>query len=149
MENIRTKERPDCQRGFFLIELTITIAVLIIVIFGYLSLFVHCLGLAETSANITFATVEAQDKIEEIRNHQFENIQADYGTAPGNTFALTQLNGTGYIYVINTGNPSLLTIEIAISWLDKNNRLIGGVDEDSDGRIDSPVEVVTIIAKRY
>ncbi|MFH1621749.1 MAG: hypothetical protein ABIA97_01310 [Candidatus Omnitrophota bacterium] len=157
MKNTRPKQRLNCQKGFFLVELTITMAVLIVVIVGYLNLFIYCLGLAETSGNITLATVEAQDKIEEMRNHQFENIQADYGTSPGNTFALgesylpskTQLNGTGYIYVFNTGNPDVLTIEIVISWLDEKNRLIGGIDEDSDGRLDSPVEVSTIITKRY
>jgi Tfp pilus assembly protein PilV len=135
--------------GFFLVELVIAIAILIVVLVGYLQLFVYCLGLGETSGGITLAITEAQDKIEEIRNDDFERIAIDYGSGgtPGNTFSLTQLNGTGYIYIISSVNPDIITAEVVISWQDKN-RTMGGTDIDGDGNLDSPIELITMIAKR-
>lgn len=145
------KKRLNHADGFMLLELMIAVGIMIVVLVGYLHLFIYCLALAETSGNITLATTEAQDKLEEMRNHNFSTLTVDYGSSgtPGDTFNLSQLNGTGRVYFVpSTGNPDLLHVEIVVSWTDEKNRTIGGTDDDSDGRIDSPVELETMIANR-
>lgn len=150
MRKPQFKKRRDYTNGSMLIELMIAVGIMVVVLVGYLHLFVYCLGLAETSGNITLTITEAQDKLEEMRNHNFNTLTVDYGASgvPGDEFSLSQLNGKGKIYFVPTGNPDLLHVEIVVAWVDKNNRTIGGVDDDSDGRIDSPIELETMIANR-
>ncbi len=64
--------------GFSLMEGVVAAAVSLIVIVGILQLLIHCSVLAEQSGNMTFATSEAQDKLEEIRDHSYRNIVVDY-----------------------------------------------------------------------
>lgn len=143
----KKSNRRNSSSGFMLVELMIAVGIMVVVLLGYLQLYVYCLGLSETSGNITLAIIEAQDKLEEMRNHNFDTLVVDYGASgfPGDTFNLDQLSGTGTIYFIPGANPKLLEVEIVISWTDRKNRAMGGVDEDFDGRIDSPVELVSMI----
>ncbi|MFC1709112.1 hypothetical protein ACFL2J_03510 [Candidatus Omnitrophota bacterium] len=145
-----SNRKNDQSGGFIMVELIIAIVILVVVLVGYLQLFVYCLGLAETSGNITLATTEAQDKLEQMRNHNFDTLVFDYssGGFPGDTFILNQLSGTGVIYFIPGANPQLHEVEIVVSWVDEKNRNIGGTDEDGDNRIDSPVELKSIIGRR-
>ena len=132
-----------------LIELIIAVAIIAIVLVGYLQLYIYCFCLAETSGNMTLAITEAQDKLEEIRSQKFSSIEASYAP-PGNTFPLTKLNGAGIIYVsrdVTELSPDLLDVEIVINWRDKD-RMIGGTDKDLDGRLDSPVELVSKLTQR-
>lgn len=140
------KRGKHSREGFFLIEIMIAIGILVVVLVGYLQMFVYCLGLVETSGNITLAIAEAQDKLEELRNYDFNNLAG----VNGDTFNLTQLSGQGTIYVQQDADstPNLLDVEIVISWQDKGNRMIGGLDDDGDGKVDSPVELISKIASR-
>lgn len=146
--------------GFTLIELMIAVGVLIIVLVGLLQIFIYCLNLSEFAGNATLAISEAQGELEEIRSHEFERIAGDYGPGgnPGNTFELAQLNGKGTIYIDDT-NPALLAIEIVVSWREKGNRIVGedsdlngvldsGEDTNGNGKLDSPVVLVSLIAER-
>lgn len=160
MEKKETKAQRHSIAGAFLIELMIAVAILVIVLVGYLQLSIYCFGLTETTRNLTVAITEVQGKLEEMRNHNFDSIVGDYsqGGDPGNTFSLTQLDGMGVIYIDNT-NPELLEIEIFASWQEKGNRVIGedanlngildsGEDNNGNGKLDSPVSLVTLIAKK-
>ena len=112
-------------QGFTLVEVLIAIGILAIVIVGLLQLFVYCSTLAEAAGNTTLAVNEAQNEMEEIRNHSFGSIATDYasGGTPGNTFTLTNLNGTGTITTSQIGGSSeLLQIQIDVSWQNKNGR---------------------------
>ncbi|MBI3618229.1 MAG: prepilin-type N-terminal cleavage/methylation domain-containing protein [Candidatus Omnitrophica bacterium] len=116
---------PD-QKGFTLVEVLIAVGILAVVIVGLLQLFVYCSNLAEAAGNTTLAVNEAQNKMEEIRNHDFNSIATDYasGGTPGNTFTLTSLNGTGTITTSQEagGSSELLRIQIDVSWQNKNSR---------------------------
>ncbi len=115
---------PD-QKGFTLVEVLIAVGILAVVIVGLLQLFVYCSTLAEAAGNTTLAINEAQNKMEEIRNHAFSAIAIDYasGGTPGDTFALTSLNGTGAIATIQAGgSSSLLQVQVTVSWQNKNSR---------------------------
>lgn len=116
-----------CQspQGLTLTEVLIAVGILAIVIVGLLQLFVYCSTLAEAAGNTTLAINAAQNKMEEIRNHNFGSIPTDYasGGTPGNTFTLTNLNGTGTITTSQVGgNSQLLQIQIDASWQNKNGR---------------------------
>lgn len=113
------------NQGFTLVEVLIAIGILAVVIVGLLQLFVYCSRLAETAGNTTLAINEAQNKIEEIRNHDFSTLATDYasGGTPGNTFALTSLTGTGTVTTSQVGGSSeLLQIQVDVNWQNKSGR---------------------------
>ncbi len=120
-------DRNNCfsHRGFTLVEVMISVGVLAFVIVGLLQLFVYCATLADAAGNTTLAVNEAQTKMEEIRNHNFDSIAADYasGGTPGNTFTLSSPSGTGTITVSQVGGSSqLLQIQIGVNWQNKDGR---------------------------
>jgi type II secretory pathway pseudopilin PulG len=153
MRNIKFKNKnyrsKSLREGFMLVELMMAVLIMVIVFVGYLHLFIYCLSLAETSRNITLANAEAQNKLEEMRNRNPDTVVADYSSGGfyGDTFNLTQLNGTGTIYFPAPTIADLINVEIVIAWTDSKNRAIGGTDTDGDTRIDSPVELKSIIVR--
>src|SRR3989338_3280502 len=98
----------EAAKGFTLVEVLIAIGILTVVVVGLLQLFVYCSRLAEAAGNTTLAINEAQNKMEEIRSHDFNAIAVDYasGGTPGDTFALTSLNGTGAVTTSQVGGSS-------------------------------------------
>jgi Tfp pilus assembly protein PilV len=119
------KKKFQSSQGFTFAEVLFAVGILAIVIVGLLQLFVYCSALAEAAGNTTFAINEAQNKIEEIRNHDFNSIANDYafGGTQGNTFTLGSLNGTGTVTTSQVGGSSeLLQIQIGVSWQNKNGR---------------------------
>lgn len=122
----KLRKKIFCERqGFTLAEVLIAVGILAVVIVGLLQLFVYCSTLAEAAGNTTLAVSEAQNKMEEIRNHDFSAIAVDYasGGTPGNTFTLTSLNGTGTITVSQVGGSSeLLQVRTDVVWQNKNGR---------------------------
>ena len=148
------------QNGFTLVELLIVTGILTYVIVALLKLFIYTSTSAQLGGNKTLALNEAQNKIEEIRNYSFDDAALAYSSmgSPGNTFDLSQLTGKGVV-TIDSSVDDLLTIEVAVCWKDKYNRIVGE-DEDLDGaldigedangndKIDSPVMLVTMRSKR-
>lgn len=147
-------------RGFSLIEMMVAILILAVAIIGLLKLFVYTLNLNKLAGDMNIAISEAQGKLEEMRNCDFDDITTDYasGGTPGNTFSLARLNGAGIIYIDST-NPELLKIEIVVSWMTLSRRIIGedsnlngtldsGEDNNGNGVLDSPTSLITMIAKR-
>ena len=150
--------------GVTFVELLITTAILAVIIIGCLQLFIYSATQAEMTGNLTAAVAEAQSKIEEIRNHNYSAIAADYasGGTPGNTFNLTQLTGKGIIYIDSANAPchsELLCVEIDVSWRNRYNRVIGedtdldgvldgGEDVNGNGKLDSPAKLMTMITRK-
>ena len=148
------------NQGFTLVELMIGTAMLAVVVLGLINLFINTSAQAEIAGNKTLAVGAAQNKIEEMRNHTYSLITTDYasGGIPGNKFSLSTITGEGVIY-IDSSNASLLTVEIDVSWKNDNTRIIGedtdldgvldaGEDLNSNGKLDSPVKIITYIAQR-
>ena len=118
-------EKISQNQAFTLVEVLITIGILTVVIVGLLQLFVYCSNLAEAAGNTTLGINEAQNKMEEIHNHNFSTVAVDYasGGTPGNTFTLTSLTGTGTVTISQFGgSSSLLQTQISVSWQNKNGR---------------------------
>lgn len=148
------------QKGFTLVEVLVSAAMLVIVVLGVSQLFVYCSLLTDTSGNLTIAMSEAQSKMDEIRNSTYSTIATNYasGGSSGNTFDLTQTTGKGAIY-IDSSNTSLLQVKITVSWRDRNRRIVGedldldgaldgGEDTNSSGQLDSPATIICLIAQR-
>ncbi len=148
--------------GFTLVELLVTAGILAFCIISIMQLFIYAGIEASLAGNKTQAISEAQNKIEEIRNHNFANIVANYGVGgtPGNIFNLSSLTGKGVVEIDNS-NPELLVITVLVCWQDKGGRIIGedanldgvldagaGEDTDGDNKLDSPVTIVTMLTRR-
>lgn len=106
------------------------------------------------------ALINAQSKLEEMRNESFSLITTNYGSGgtPGNTFDMSPGTGKGVIY-IDSSNSNLLAVTISISWRNQNGRIIGedadldgildaGEDTNGDGQLNSPVTMTSLIARR-
>lgn len=148
------------SRAMTLVEVTVTIAILVFVLLGFLRLFIHCSDLAQMSRNLTMAMSNAQGTLEAMRYYNFDRLVIDYGLGgvPGNTFVLSQLDGSGVIYIDST-NPEALIVRIAVSYRSAANHFVGedrdfdGIpagaeDVNGNGVIDSPASLVSIITKR-
>ena len=146
--------------GFSLAEALVTLGLVVVIVTGVLQLFIYCAVLSELSGKMTGVVSEAQAKLEEIHDHSYTLITTDYvaGGTPGNTFDLTQATGKGVI-LIDSSNADLLRIEVVVSWQNRNNRVVGedknfngsldaGEDANGNLRMDSPVSLVTSIARR-
>lgn len=152
--------RLKSNNGFTLAELVVVVGILSVVITGLLQLFIYTSVQAEISGNSTLAISEAQDKMEEIRNHNYDTIVADYASSgtPGNTFDLSLLTGKGVVY-IDSSNAELLVVEVVVCWKNKYNRILGedldldgvldaGEDTNGDLEISSPVKLISMITRR-
>ena len=152
---LKFANRPD--KGFTLVEMLVTVVIVVLVASSIIQLLIVCSRLSEFSWNMTSAMNQIQNKMEEIRNDTYSLITTDYasGGTPGNTFALTNPPGMGVIY-IDSSNANLLKIDISASWQVKNRRFVGedtdldgtldaGEDKNANGRIDSPVQLITYV----
>ena len=156
--NLKLKNR----QGFSLIEILVAAFVLTIGILSTLQLFIYCSYLTEMSGNTNYVIDQAQAKIDEMRNSAFSTITTNYaaGGTPGNTFTLTNPTGMGVI-TINASTADLLQVEVNICWKNESNDRVIGEDLDLDGvpdsgedtmivnnKIDSPVKLITLIARK-
>ncbi|MFC1753192.1 hypothetical protein ACFL96_07330 [Thermoproteota archaeon] len=156
--NKKDKEQKRSTRGS-LLEPMITALVLVVVLIGILQLFVSWLKLGETSSDLMVAMSEAKGKLEEIRNHVFDNIVIDYDS-PDDIFNLTQVDGAGIIYIDYFGGTTeMLEVEIVASFRTEGDRIVGedknldsvldaGEDKDGDGRLSSTISLSTLITQR-
>ena len=147
-------------KGFTLVELLVTVGIVSVVLVGLMQMFVYCNVLAELGGNMTKVLSAASDKIEEMRNYNYDAIVTDYasGGAVGNTFDLSQPAGKGVVY-IDSSNANLLNVTVVVTFLNRNQRIVGedvnlngvldaGEDLDGNGQIDSRVKLMTMIAKK-
>jgi prepilin-type N-terminal cleavage/methylation domain-containing protein len=143
------------RRGFTLIEVILSIAILAFALCGILAAYISCTVFMATSKNVNIATNAAFGLIEEIRSSSFTRIMDNYD---GLTFSVNDIpSSMGVVHVDNT-NPELLEVTVSICWR-QGNRIIGGDTDldgvvdlgeraDANGIFDSPVQLVTRIANR-
>lgn len=151
-------------RGFTLLELMLAVTILIVAITGLLASYVLCFNLAETARNMTLATTAIQFKLEEIRDHSFGDITADFDntTFTVSGFAANQATGAIYVESIST---DILRVTVSVCWRQRGNRIFGedngrggGIalsghlegteDIDADGIVDSPAMISTLMINR-
>lgn len=148
--------------GFTLIEVMLAGTILTIALLAILLVYMNCFELFFTSRNLTYATNAIHRKIEEIRDHPFDDITNFY-TQPGNrTFDVDdiQTGSMGVIYIdpSNT-DPDFREIVVSVSWRQRANRIIGedlnlngirdaGEDINDNLILDSPAQLITLITNR-
>lgn len=146
------------NHGMTLLELMIATAVLIIAITGLLAALTGLFTLNENAGKLTLAMTAAQDKIEEIRNANFDTLFSAYNAAHFDPDGFLPSQAEANI-VINDTNPDLLQVCVSVSWMGRSNKIIGedlnlnggldaGEDLNGDLRLSSPAEIVTLIGRR-
>jgi len=145
------------DKGFTLIEVLFTVGILAFVLCGLLVTYINMFFLGDIARQTTLAANAAQAKLEDLKRVSFTNLPAFNGT----TFDIagfTAANAKGRIEVSNTAYDDLKEVRIVVSFRQKGQRIIGedtslngildsGEDDDGNGRLDSPIEVVTTIAR--
>ena len=141
--------------GFTLMEVLLAAAILASAISAILMTYYSCFVLISTSKNINITANAAMGLMEEIRSSAFPRIVDDYN---GLNFIVNNIpQSRGVVYVDDT-NPELLQVTISVCWR-QGNRVIGedtnlngqldaGEVDNGNNIIDSPVQLVTIIANR-
>lgn len=144
--------------GLTLLELMIATSVLVIAISGLLAVFAKFLSLNENARKLSLAIAACQDKMEEIRDSNFDIIYSTYNSAHFDPDGFPAADAEGNVY-INNSNPQLLRLCVSVSWKERSNRIIGedknlngildsGEDTNTDGRLSSPAETVTLMGAR-
>lgn len=145
------------KKGFTLIELVIGVGILLMTILGVISVYNHSILLSRLSEGRVLALESAQGKLEEMRMSSYTTLQLDYGSSPppgkpGNTFVPEGLSGMGNVAFFDQSNPAI-GVQVSVSWSEKgrlfgedanlNGVLDAGEDTNGNGRLDSPVQLVT------
>lgn len=144
--------RKMANQGFTLPELMVAAMVTVIAFLGILYTYARYLELDELSRNTAIALQTAQNKIEAIKNTQFNQIDATFNNQ---TFTSSGINGRGVVTIDST-NPKLMLITVTFCWKQSNNRLMGedtnlngvlnaGEDKNGNGTMDSPVQLIAYI----
>lgn len=144
--------------GFTLLELMIAAAVLVIAISGLLAVFTGLLSLNENSRQLTLAITACQDKMEEIRDSDFDTLYSTYNGTSFEPDGFQTADAEGSVYV-NNADPDLLEVRVSVSWRGRSNRISGedvnlnggfdaGEDTNGDNRLSSPAEIITLIGRR-
>lgn len=144
------------KKGFTLVEVLFTVAILAFALCGLLAMYINLFLLGDISRQITLATNASQAKIEEIRNTSFDKLLASNGS----TFDITGFaaaDAKGRVEVLNTSYADLMQVRVIVCFRQKGQRIIGedtnlngaldaGEDSNANGVLNSPVEVVTLIS---
>ncbi len=147
--------------GFSLLEILITFAILIFFFLGVIAFFAQITIASQAARDSLMALVEAQTKLEEIRNYPFDDIAGDYAVngTPGASFVMTEISGgMGWIYV-DTTDPDMYIVEIYMHWSDRFGRVVGedvnlngvldgGEDANGNGKLDSTVSLEALLTRK-
>jgi len=145
-----------------LVEILLCMALLLVLFLGSMNVYVYCFELQETARNTSNALNDVRSKLEDIRNSDFDAIVATYNAQ---VVDLSKVNGivigkmkTEAAYVTGSNN-NLIDIRAVACWRQKGGRIIGEgkidgsgnfvlSDLNGNGKIDSPVELVTAVSKK-
>ncbi|MDP3787564.1 MAG: type II secretion system protein [Candidatus Omnitrophota bacterium] len=165
------------KKGFTLVELMLAAMILIVVLVALLGGYFLAFNLNETAKNLTISTYSVEQKLEEIRGYNFNLIFNDYNNTmfradnatliAGNPIQIVftpNLDTAGSVSVDNS-DDNLLKITVTMCWRQQGGRIIGedngqgggiplnGIldgaeDANNNNIMDSPVQVVTLMANR-
>ncbi len=148
-------KRKINDQGATLVEVLVTSAILAVAVTGILMSYLNCMELTEVARNMSQAVHLAETRMEQIRSTTYAAIKAAYDNVG---FSVSGLNGYGVSYVDDTAGD-ILKITVVVCWKQKNGRVYGedenldgvlnvGEDENSNGRLDSPVMLVGRLYER-
>jgi prepilin-type N-terminal cleavage/methylation domain-containing protein len=109
------------RKGFTLVELLMTAAILAYVLCGILALFVNCMFLNEGNRNSSIAIGHAQFALEEKKNTAFASITSEtWNTAAISAKGLAPLIGESIGIVVSGVEPK--DVNVTVTWRDRNLR---------------------------
>jgi prepilin-type N-terminal cleavage/methylation domain-containing protein len=154
------------NRGFTLVEILFSMAILVTLLVGVMSLLVYCMNLQDTSRNTALVINQMREKLEEIKALDFDTVISTYQNKPL-TVALNGINGQVRIEIIKDqfnniyvagSNNSLINMRVIAGWVQRAGRTIGEgtvvgsnfilSDTNSNGVIDSPLELITAVCRK-
>ena len=142
--------------GFTLVEVLLAVSILAFCLCGILITYMNMFVLADLSRDFTKVSNGLQLKLEEIKRTSFAGLSALNGTRfELNGFASSDAEGA--VEVSDTAYSDLRRVRVIVSFR-SHNRIIGedtnlnGIlnaqeDSNGNGRLDSPLELVSLIAK--
>ena len=108
------------SKGFTLIEVLITLVIMAVSLLALAGLMATTTRSNAAGGHITEASTLAQDRLEELRAVQWDNIPV--GAASDQRSGSTGMN---YVRNLNVQqNGSLKTVTVTISWADRTNHSI-------------------------
>lgn len=108
------------SKGFTLIEVLITLVIMAVSLLALAGLMATTTKSNAAGGHITEASTLAQDRLEELRAVQWDNIPV--GTVSDQRSGSTGVNYVRNLNVQQSGN--LKTVTITISWADRTNHSI-------------------------
>ena len=150
--------------GFTLVETIIALALLAVTLCGLLLTYLHMFILADMVRDQALGINAVQAKLEEIQNIPFDNLSSAAGSFNLTSYGFASNQSKGRVDVTQNfgGYTGALTQVRVVASYRSRNRTIGedanfngqwDVGEDINatgyaaGRLDSPTEAVTLIAK--
>jgi len=129
--------------------------ILVIVLTGLLSAYISCLEMNETTKNSNLALGAVQEELENLRKAPFQTLNTTYTFYATGTLANLSL---GRVVIDNATNTSFYRVDAGMCWKQRNSRIIGECrdnngtlvfnDTNSNGILDSPVQLTTYMAQR-
>ena len=146
------------KKALSLIELMVAVGIMVIGLTAVLASYANMFILGDIARDLSRATNAARAKMEEIKQLEFDSLDALQAT----TFDLEGFNTTdarGRIEIRNvTGGSNLKEVRI-VACFRSRNRVIGedanlngaldteaSEDKNYNGRLDCPVELITLLA---
>jgi len=144
-------------RGFTLVEILVTAAILAFSLCGLLASYTNMFLLADLVQGFTLTTNTIQAKMEEIKKTNFDSLLS-LNKATFDLGGFASSDGKGVIEVTNTAYSDLRRVRIIACFrihgriIGEDKNLDGNLSQGEDtlisnGRLDSPLELITLIAR--
>lgn len=138
--------------GFSFPELLISTVIFLLACVGILFTFTRYMELNEMTQNSSLALEGAIERMEAVKNTVFNQVTPLYDDQ---TFTVAGLAGLGTIDIVEP-TTDIREVWVTYSWQQNNGRIVGedldldgvldgGEDSNGNGRLDSPVQLVTYI----
>lgn len=146
--------------GLTLLEICLATLVFIIALIGILLFYLNAQEFNELASSFTIALNEAEKMLEVIKSTQFSEIYATYNNYRFDPEGFSSGLAKGVVYIDReAGRDDLLRVNVVVCFrvgrrivgedLDLDGVLDSGEDENGNGRLDSPVELTTLVTSRY
>lgn len=113
--------RDGQQRGMTLVELMVAMSLLAVVLATLLAVFDSLLSLSQSSSNLTVATLDAEDVMEEALRYDYEDL---LNFTPPSKLNLEQQSVTVAVTdeaggAVTAPLPDLVKLEVIVGWKER------------------------------
>lgn len=152
------KEVVKKHNSFTLVELMIAVAIFVIALSAILASYANMFILADIARDLSRASNAVRARMEEVKQEEFDSLDSLDGTIFNlDGFAASEARGRIEVRAV-TGINGLREVRIVGCFrsrarivgedlnLDGILDIAGGEDQNNNGRLDSPVEFITLLA---